>query len=96
VNFPNGNRGLKPERCRFSLVSIVFAHFIVYLVPKLYRSAHMSLANFAVSGSRVISRSGLFGSGRAQSLRLSKCFEPFSGLHTKPFHNIQSNEFFRL
>jgi len=39
---------------------------------------------------RVVSRARLFGSG----LSLSKCFDPISGLHTKLFNNIQSNDFF--
>jgi len=35
------------------------------------------------------------GSDRAQArLSLSKYFEPISGLHTKLFYNIKSNDFF--
>jgi len=40
---------------------------------------------------RVVSRAELFGSG--SELSLSKCFGPISGLHTKLFYNIQSNDF---
>jgi len=41
---------------------------------------------------RVVSRAGLFGLG--SGLSLSKCFWPISGLHTKLFYNIMSNDFF--
>jgi len=41
--------------------------------------------------SRVVSRAGL---GPGSGLSFSKCFGPILGLHTKPFHNIQSNDFF--
>ena len=41
-----------------------------------------------------LSRTELFGSGRALGLSLSKCFGPISGLHTKPFYNIQNRDVF--
>ena len=52
---------------------------------------------------KVVSRAGLFGSGRAgfgpgfrpgSSLSLSECFGPISGLHTQGFYTIRSNDFF--
>ena len=35
------------------------------------------------------------GFGPGSGLSLSKSFGPISGLHTKLFYNIQSNDFFR-
>ena len=55
----------------------------------------------AVIRHRAVSRAGLFGSGGFRTwlgpgsdISLSKCFGPISGLHTKLFCNIQSNDFF--
>jgi len=37
---------------------------------------------------------GTFRVWPGSGLSLSKYFEPISGLHTKPFYNIKSNDFF--
>jgi len=50
--------------------------------------SHFTYNSFC-SEARVVSRAGLFESGRVRP----KCFGPISGLRTK-LHNIQSNDFF--
>jgi len=71
--------------CQFTVV-----HFDLISNIFLCRYASRTLRMKLLTWCRVISRAGLFGSG----LSLSKYFWPFSGLHTKRFYNIKSNDFF--
>ena len=62
------------------------------LIPKIFlcRYASRTLRMKLLTWCRVISLTRLFGSGRA---RAEVC-QNISGLHTKLFYNIKSNEFF--
>ena len=70
--------------CQFTVV-----HFDLMSTILLCRYASRTLRMKLLTWCRVISLAGLFGSGRARVV----C-QIISGLHTKLFHNIRSNDFF--
>ena len=76
---------------------MMVCHIWIWRIALIFLSIWLLFKCFyPVGWNRVVSRPGLFGPrfGLGSGLSLLKCFRPISGLHTKPFYNIQSNDFF--